>query len=77
MNITRSQNEKNNLRDTRAGTDRRQFDYTAYIYERRSGRDRRKGFDRRCPIERIRTLERRYVSSIRKIYKGNIKTIIE
>jgi hypothetical protein len=31
----------------RSGIDRRQFSYTAYIPERRSGRERRSGFDRR------------------------------
>ncbi len=31
----------------RSGVDRRQFSYTSYIPERRSGEDRRKGGDRR------------------------------
>ena len=44
---------------TRFGTDRRKFQYTAYIPEKRSGRDRRKGFDRRSPIARRRKSERR------------------
>lgn len=43
---------------TRLGVDRRKFEYTAYIPERRSGRDRRKGFDRRSPIVRRRGPER-------------------
>jgi hypothetical protein len=45
---------------TRLGNDRRKFQYTAYIPERRSGRDRRKGFDRRSPIARRRGYERRF-----------------
>ena len=40
---------------TRSGTDRRKFQYTAYIPERRSGKNRRKGFDRRSPIPRRRS----------------------
>jgi hypothetical protein len=44
---------------TRSGTDRRKFQYTACIPEKRSGRDRRKGFDRRSPIARRRKSERR------------------
>ena len=44
---------------TRTGTDRRKFQYTAYIPEKRSGRDRRKGFDRRSSIARRRGTERR------------------
>lgn len=38
------------LRDNggrRTGLDRRQFSYTGYLPERRSGRDRRQQFDRR------------------------------
>ena len=44
---------------TRSGTDRRKFQYSAYIPEKRSGRDRRKGFDRRSPIERRKGAKRR------------------
>ena len=44
---------------TRSGTDRRKFQYTDYIPEKRSGRDRRKGFDRRSPTPRRRSSERR------------------
>jgi len=44
---------------TRNGKDRRKFQYTAYIPEKRSGRDRRKGYDRRSPIARRRRSERR------------------
>jgi len=44
---------------TRSGADRRKFQYTAHIPEKRSDRDRRKGFDRRSPIARRRGLERR------------------
>lgn len=32
---------------TRSGTDRRKFEYIAYVPERRLGKDRRKGFNRR------------------------------
>ncbi len=44
---------------TRSRTDRRKFQDTAYIPEKRSGRDRRKGFDRRSPIARRRGSDRR------------------
>jgi hypothetical protein len=44
---------------TRFGNDRRKFQYTDYIPEKRSGRDRRKGFDRRSPTPRRRGSERR------------------
>ena len=46
---------------TRLGIDRRIFEYSAYIPERRSGRDRRKGFDRRNSIVPRRDSERRNV----------------
>jgi len=46
--------------ETRLGNDRRKFKYSAYIPEKRSGRDRRKGFDRRSPIARRRGSERRF-----------------
>ena len=44
---------------TRLGRERRIFEYSAYIPERRSGIDRRKGFDRRSRIARTRGAERR------------------
>ncbi len=44
---------------TRSGNDRRKFQYTDCIPEKRSGRDRRKGFDRRSPTPRRRGSERR------------------
>jgi hypothetical protein len=44
---------------TRSGTDRRKFQYTDNIPEKRSGRDRRRGFDRRSPLARRRGSERR------------------
>jgi hypothetical protein len=44
---------------TRFGTDRRKFQYTACIPEKRSGRERRRGFDRRSPITRRKDYERR------------------
>jgi len=46
---------------TRFGIDRRKFEYTAYIPEKRSGWDRRKGFDRRSRIVRRRVSERRNI----------------
>ena len=46
---------------TRLGIDRRNFEYSAYIPERRSGRDRRNGFDRRNSIVLRRQSERRNV----------------
>ena len=46
---------------TRLGIDRRIFEYSAYIPERRSDRDRRKGFDRRNLIVLKRDSERRNV----------------
>ena len=66
---------------TRFGIDRRKFQYTAYIPEKRSGRDRRKGFDRRSPIARRRGAERRVTKLSRTIphrTQGSIqKTILE
>jgi hypothetical protein len=47
--------------DRRSGKDRRQFSYTAYIPERRSGTDRRKGknekssFDPQCVLNTKRS----------------------
>ena len=46
---------------SRLGIDRRNFEYSAYIPERRLGRDRRKGFDRRNSIVLRRESERRNV----------------
>ena len=34
--------------DRRFNTDRREFSYTAYLPERRSGKDRRRASDHRC-----------------------------
>jgi hypothetical protein len=53
---------------TRFGIDRRKFQYTDYIPEKRSGRDRRKGFDRRSPIARRRRSERRVSLNHREPY---------
>ena len=53
---------------TRSGTDRRKFKYTAYIPERRSGRDRRKMFDRRSQAMRRRGAERRFTLNDRESY---------
>ena len=53
---------------TRLGIDRRKFKYSAYIPERRSGRDRRKGFDRRSSITRRRGAERRSILNNRESY---------
>jgi hypothetical protein len=39
---------------SRSGVERRQFDYTESIPERRSGKERRKGFDRRMGLGRRR-----------------------
>lgn len=36
----------------RSGIERRRFQYTSHVPERRSGRDRRSGFDRRSGIDR-------------------------
>ena len=44
----------------RSGIERRKFSYTAFIPERRSGRDRRKGFDQRSCIGRIKGYDRRH-----------------
>ena len=46
---------------SRLGYDRRKFQYTDSIPEKRSGRDRRKGFDRRSRIVRRRVSERRNI----------------
>ena len=53
---------------TRSRTDRRKFQDTAYIAEKRSGRDRRKGFDRRSPMARRRASERRVSLNHRELY---------
>jgi len=53
---------------TRTGSDRRKFQYTAHIPEKRSGRDRRKGFDRRSPMPRRRRSERRVSLNHRETY---------
>jgi hypothetical protein len=45
----------------RIGIDRRQFEYTAFIPERRSGTDRRKSFDRRNSIILRKDSERRNI----------------
>ena len=45
--------------ESRIGLERRQFSYTAYIPERRSGRDRRKSLERRSAINRIHRKDRR------------------
>jgi hypothetical protein len=46
--------------------ERRRLLYTAYIPERRSGRDRRRGFDRRSPIARRRRKDRRTILNDQK-----------
>ena len=51
----------------RTGIDRRIFEYSAYIPERRSGSDRRKGFDRRNSIVRRRESERRNIFNTRSL----------
>ena len=53
---------------TRAGTERRKYQYSAYVAEKRSGKDRRKGFDRRSPIARRRGPERRVSLNNREPY---------
>ena len=44
---------------TRSGFDRREFQYTAHIPERRSQHDRRNGLDRRKKISKKRRFDRR------------------
>ena len=46
---------------SRIGIDRRQFNYSIYIPERRSGRDRRKGLDRRVSMAQRKYAERRSI----------------
>ncbi len=53
---------------THSGTDRRKFEYIAYVPEKRSGKDRRKGFDRRSSIARRRGSERRVSLNHREPY---------
>ena len=53
---------------TRSGFDRRKFEYTAYIPEKRSGMDRRKGSDRRSRMPRRRESERRAGLNHRELY---------
>ena len=45
--------------ESRTGLERRQFSYTAYIPERRSGEDRRKGLERRNAKNRLRKSDSR------------------
>jgi len=45
--------------ESRIGLERQQFSYTAYIPERRSGRDRRNSLERRRAINRIRRKDSR------------------
>jgi hypothetical protein len=61
---------------SRLGIDRRQFQYTAYIPEKRSGRDRRKGFDRRSPIARRRGSRRRVSLNDREQYTMERKDVL-
>ena len=68
MNDTERELKMADKGGTRSGTDRRKFQYTAYIPERRSGKDRRKGFDRRSSIARRRGIERRVSLSKREHY---------
>ena len=66
---------------TRSGTDRRKFQYTAHIPEKRAGRDRRKGFDRRSQIAQKRGTDRRvslnhrgpYPIERRDAFRANLK----
>jgi hypothetical protein len=51
----------------RTGIDRRQFEYTAFIPERRSGIERRKGFDRRNSIVFRKESERRSIFKIQSL----------
>ena len=44
-----------NHKDRRLGIDRREFSYTAYLPERRSGKDRRRACDRSLPIDKDRS----------------------
>ena len=60
---------------TRSGTDRRKFQYTDYIPEKRSGRDRRRGFDRRSLIARRRGSERKVSLHHREPYRIERKGI--
>ena len=48
--------------ESRVELERRQFSYTAYIPERRSGRDRRKSLERRNAIHRMRRPDRRRIN---------------
>jgi hypothetical protein len=48
-----------NKEESRTGIERRQYSYTAYIPERRSGKDRRKQFERRNSINNLRGYARR------------------
>jgi hypothetical protein len=45
--------------ESRTGIERRQFSYTAYIPERRSGKERRNWVERRNAINRMQRYDRR------------------
>jgi len=59
MNSLKNDEVIKDNQESRIGIERRQFSYTAYIPERRSGNDRRKRFERRNTINRIRRHDRR------------------
>ncbi len=59
MNFLKNDDVIKDNGESRIGFERRQFSYTAYIPERRSGRDRRNSLERRRAINRIRRKERR------------------
>ena len=62
MNFLKNDDEIKDNGESRIGLERRQFSYTAYIPERRSGRDRRKSLERRRAINRIRRKDRRQIN---------------
>ena len=59
MNSLKNDEVIKDNQERRIGIERRQFSYTAYIPERRSGRDRRKSLERRSAINRMRRIDRR------------------
>ena len=59
MNSLKNVEVINDNEESRTGIERRQFSYTAYIPERRSGKDRRNGFERISAINKIRRYDRK------------------
>ena len=59
MNSLKNDEVLKDNEENRTGIERRQFSYTAYIPERRSGKERRNWVERRNAINRMQRYDRR------------------